>query len=124
MDFTSDLDEGILSFVMIKLKVSRTAVKEAYQKIISLKDHLEEIDGIIAARSEGYKFTRITSVEKNILRLAIFEIFYDKVPVKVIIAESIRLCKKFSAPEGAKFINAVLDAEYKKVLDSEEQVTV
>src|SRR5690606_29501809 len=59
-------------------------------------------------------FERIPRVERNILRLAVFELLHDpSVPPTVAIAEAIRLTRKFATPEAATFINAVLDAIFK-----------
>ena len=114
MDFTQEMDEAVLDFVMVKLKVGRKSVREASEKVRLIKEHLEELDAKITFHSKDYSLDRIARIEKNILRLGFYEILYDQVPGKVAISEAIRLCKKFAAPENTKFINAVLDAEYQQ----------
>ena len=73
---------------------------------------------MIAKTSHAYEFERIQTVERNILRLAVFEIFFDNgtVPPKVALAEAMRLARKFSTYESTSFINAILDAIYKDSL--------
>ena len=69
----------------------------------------------LAPCSLNYDFDRIQTVTKNILRLAVFELFFDpSIPPKVAIAEAIRLSRKFSTPESAAFVNALLDHLYRQ----------
>ena len=121
MDFTGDFDEGLLDLIAIKLKVAKSHVRAAYAKVQGIQKHLPDIDAKIQRCALSYAFERILSVEKNILRLGFYEICYEKVPGKVAIAEAIRLCKKFATPESTKFINAILDAEYKLLPHPEKQ---
>ncbi len=81
-----------------------------YQNIL-LK--LEEIDALITRFSLSYQFDRIARVEKNVLRLGVYELcFSESMPPKVAIAEAIRLTRKFSTAESSSFVNAVLDAVF------------
>ncbi|KAB7708809.1 transcription antitermination factor NusB [Bacillus aerolatus] len=70
---------------------------------------LEEIDGIIKANLENWSFNRLAKVDRNILRLAVFEMKYaEDVPEKVAINEAVELAKHFSDERSSKFINGVL----------------
>ncbi|MEK4028853.1 MULTISPECIES: transcription antitermination factor NusB [Bacillaceae] len=72
-------------------------------------EHLEEIDAIIKAHLEKWSFDRLARVDRNILRLAVFEMKYENdVPEKVTINEAIELAKQFSDEQSGKFINGVL----------------
>ena len=80
-----------------------------------LKKHKDEIDQSITTHSKEYEFDRIPRVEKNLIRLGVFEMKYSKeTPPKVAISEAIRLARKFATHESAKFVNAILDAIYKE----------
>lgn len=71
--------------------------------------HLEEIDTLIKAHLEKWSFDRLAKVDRNILRLAVFEIKYaEDIPEKVAINEAIELAKQFSDEQSGKFINGVL----------------
>lgn len=86
---------------------------EAYSKDIQTK--LQTIDQMISETAKEYEFDRIPRVERNLLRLGAYEIYFSKtVPPKVAIDEAIRLARKFSSAESGSFINAILDALYKK----------
>jgi transcription antitermination protein NusB len=107
-------ERDMLALMMAELAVSRKAVRDAQAKMIQVTQHLKNIDQCIAKSSHGYAFERIQSVERNILRIGVYELLYDKtIPPKVAIAEALRLERKFGSPEGASFVNALLDNIYK-----------
>ncbi len=86
-------------------------LKEFSQEIVQgVCKHREEIDALIEKHSKHWRLKRMTIVDKNILRSAIFELmFCPDTPVKVIINEAIELGKKFSSGKSAPFINGILD---------------
>lgn len=73
----------------------------------------EKSDAIIKEFSIGWDVSRIGGVDRNILRLAIYEMDLKKTPPQVIINEAIELAKKYSTKEASKFINGVLGAYLK-----------
>lgn len=73
-------------------------------------EHKGEIDRFIKKGAEHWSIDRITAVDRNILRLAIFELLYcQDVPLKVIIDEAVELAKLYGAEDSGAFINGVLD---------------
>jgi N utilization substance protein B len=70
----------------------------------------EEIDRRIAQRSEHWRLDRMPVVDRNILRLAIYEMTELHTPPAVVIDEAIELARRFSGEESLPFINGVLDA--------------
>ena len=73
--------------------------------------HREEIDKEIEKLAPAWPLDQMAMVDRNIMRLAIFEILYDnKVPVKVAVNEAVELAKTFGSESSAKFINGVLGA--------------
>lgn len=106
--------ELMLELMMNELAVTKRNVKAAQERVDNLLEKREEIDRLIGSVSSSYDFDRIQTVTKNILRLGVFELLFDdSIPPKVAIAESIRLARKFGAPESASFVNALLDHLYK-----------
>ena len=74
-------------------------------------DHREEIDATIAARSKNWKVYRMSAVDRNAMRVGVFEIlFLEDVPDKVAINEAIEIGKRFGTKESGSFINGILDA--------------
>lgn len=75
----------------------------------------DQIDELITDAARDYEVQRISRVECAALRLALFELCYEKkTPPKVIIAEAVRISRKFGTKEGGAFVNAVLDAVARK----------
>ncbi|MGD8434429.1 MAG: transcription antitermination factor NusB [Syntrophobacterales bacterium] len=70
----------------------------------------EEIDTLISRFSEHWRLERMSAVDRNILRLAIFEILYrTDIPAKVSINEAVDLGKKYGTEDSGSFINGILD---------------
>ena len=79
------------------------------------REHRDELDGYIAELSEDWSLDRQPAVDRNILRLAMFEIKYvDSVPPIVAVDEAIEMAKKYSTAESGKFVNGVLAGYLKK----------
>jgi len=73
-------------------------------------DNLNQINSLISQYSQNWDIKRMAVVDRNILRLASFEIlFCQDIPPKVSINEAIELAKRFSSQESAKFVNGILD---------------
>ena len=84
-------------------------------------DNKKEIDDLIVKYAPEWPLDQITLVDRNILRLGIFELmFTEDIPSKVAINESIELAKTFGGPSSGKFVNGVLGAIYKKLDEKKE----
>jgi len=72
---------------------------------------LQEIDAVIQRHTENWRLGRLAVVDRNILRLAVFEFLSDSgTPDTVIINEALEIARKFSTQESALFVNGVLDS--------------
>ena len=76
----------------------------------------DEIDKKIEAKSEHWRLQRMPVVDRNILRLAIYELTQQAVPAPVIIDEALELARQFSGDESLSFINGILDAIHRQTL--------
>ena len=79
--------------------------------IVGVIEHMKEIDNIIKKSAPQWPLNQISIIDRNILRLGIFELLYsdkDAVPPKVAINEAIELAKSFGGENSGKFINGVL----------------
>ena len=75
-----------------------------------------ELDETIQSVSEHWRVARMAFVDRNILRLAAYELLRsDSIAPAIVINEAIEIAKKFSGPEAATFVNGVLDALRKKI---------
>ncbi len=77
-------------------------------------DNAGEIDKQIEAKSEHWRLQRMPVVDRNILRLAIYELNQQAVPAPVIIDEALELARQFSGDESLSFINGILDAVHRQ----------
>jgi len=84
---------------------------------------LDEIDGLIKRRAEHWRIQRMAVVDRNILRLAIYEFLYEEdTPKTVVINEALEIARRFSTFEATQFINGILDA-IKRDLESTQSAS-
>ncbi len=80
-------------------------------------DNLEDIDAYITKYATEWPLEQITIVDRNILRIGVYELLYDDdIPAKVAINEAIEIAKIFGSDSSGKFVNGVLGAIYKDML--------
>jgi N utilization substance protein B len=84
-------------------------------------DHAAQIDPLISGHAEHWRLERMPAVDRNILRLAIFELTYMETPAPVVIDEALELARRFSSKESVQFVNGVLDAVHREQAGSGRQ---
>jgi transcription antitermination protein NusB len=89
---------------------TRTFANQLFEGAITEAD---SSDRLVEQLSENWRLDRLAAVDRNILRLAIYELRSGTAPPKVVIDEALDLAKKFSSAESPSFLNGVLDAAYK-----------
>ncbi len=78
--------------------------------VLGVLEHGPELDRLIEQYSENWHLDRINIIERNILRMAIFELLYcEEIPPKVSINEAIDLGKRYGSQDSGGFINGILD---------------
>ena len=77
-------------------------------------DHIAEVDEQITRHAEHWRIERMPTVDRNILRLAVYEIKIAGTPAAVAIDEALELARKFSNEESVQFVNGVLDAVHRE----------
>ena len=80
--------------------------------------HVAEIDERIKSRAEHWRISRMAVVDRNVLRLAVYEFLFEPTPRTVAINEALEVARRFSTYEATQFINGILDA-IKRDLDQE-----
>jgi transcription antitermination protein NusB len=92
-------------------KLDATALHYAELLFNGVLKHKEEIDQKIQSVSRHWKLDRMASVDRNILRLAVFEMIYSPNPTeaKIVINEMIEIARKFGTQDSSSFINGLLD---------------
>ena len=89
-----------------------------WQIVTGVVEHLFDLDKIIEKAAPEWPLDQITVVDRNILRIGLYELLYankEEVPPKVAINEAIELAKSFGGESSGKFINGVLGTVYKEI---------
>ncbi|EQB63741.1 MAG: N utilization substance protein B-like protein [candidate division Zixibacteria bacterium RBG-1] len=103
--------EELLAQILEQSKVNPKDKLFIQSLIKQILEHGEKIAELIKEKLEHWDFKRLNSVDRIILRMGVCEMLYfPDIPIKVSIDEAIELAKKFSSPEGGKFVNGILDA--------------
>ncbi|WP_274365339.1 transcription antitermination factor NusB [Paenibacillus thermotolerans] len=90
-------------------------VKRLMNELVGKK---EQIDQIVSKYLQGWQVDRLSKVDREVLRLAVFEMVYsDDIPPKVAVNEAIELAKHFGTEESGKFVNGVLGKMIKELDD-------
>jgi len=86
------------------------ALAHARQLVVGTREHLEEVDALIRGQAEHWRLERMPPVDRNVLRLAVFEICYETdVPKLVVVDEAVELAKRFGSDQSSRFVNGLLD---------------
>lgn len=80
------------------------------QIVIGTLREIEKIDETIRTRAEHWRIERMAIVDRNVLRLAVYEFLFTDTPHTVVINEALEIARRFSTFEATQFINGILDA--------------
>jgi N utilization substance protein B len=87
----------------------------AEQLVLGVLEHCSHLDQVIEASSEHWRLDRMSLIDRNILRIATFELLYCReTPPKVVLNEAIDLGKRFGSDDSGSFINGILDRVQKE----------
>ena len=87
----------------------------ALKLVCGTTSELSNIDDLLAANATNWKISRMAAVDRNVLRLGIYELTQTDTPVSVILDEAIQLARRFGGESSPGFVNGVLDAVAKQV---------
>ncbi len=101
--------ERALIFTFNEFQITGETAAYARALVEGALAHLEEIDSLLRKYATDWDLPRMANVDRNILRLALFEMLYSReVPVNVAIDEALELAKTFSTDDAPRFINGIL----------------
>ncbi|HXK01770.1 MAG TPA: transcription antitermination factor NusB [Verrucomicrobiae bacterium] len=83
--------------------------------VVGTIQHIQEVDDRITRHAEHWRMERMPAVDRNILRLAVYEMTRGGTPAPVTIDEALELARRFSNEESVQFVNGVLDAVRREV---------
>jgi N utilization substance protein B len=112
----ADLDAALKGFWK-QTEVKKAVCDFADDLLRGAIPKLSEIDAKIRTLADNWDFERLAAVDRNILRLALYEmLFCPEIPPVVSINEAIEIAKKFSTAESGKFVNGLLDRVKSEIL--------
>ena len=112
--FQADLNEVAIA----TQSLDEEEIDQDYANTIieGVKQNLVRIDEMISSSLKNWTIDRIPRVDRNILRLAVYELLFQKdVPVNVVISEAVNLAETLSTDDSASFVNATLATISKKL---------
>ena len=92
-------------------------IKRAY---FGVYENQEKIDELLGAHANGWKTHRLSKLSRSIMRLAVYEMLFEKIPYSVSINEAVELTKKYDDPKAKAFVNGVLNS-VKNELEKEKE---
>lgn len=96
---------------VLRRSVASRGYEFATELVNGVVAHREEIDEVIGRYSEEWSIGRMPVIDRNVLRLAVFELLYlSDIPMAVTINEAVELAKVFSTEDSGRFVNGVLSA--------------
>jgi N utilization substance protein B len=81
--------------------------------VMGAVEHVEDLDRRITSHAEHWRIERMPTVDRNILRLAVYEMAHSDTPAAVVIDEALELARRYSNEESVQFVNGVLDAVHR-----------
>ena len=105
----SDLDSKTLAAIDTMLETVTPFRNFADALALGTIEKIDSIDDRIRTRAEHWRIERMAIVDRNVLRLAVYEFLYQPTPQTVVINEGLELARKFSTYEATQFINGILD---------------
>ncbi len=111
MDTVAHEPQDILARLLEEAAAPPDVEAFARELVTGVREHQGEIDEVIRQKAPAWPLEQVAVVDRNILRLAIFEILLDnRVPVRAAINEAVELAKAFGGESSPKFVNGVLGA--------------
>ena len=106
---------------LLKEKKIKGSKAEFAKKLLNgILEHLEKIDEIIKDHLIDWSFDRLDKVDKQILRLGVYELKYTDTPYQIVIDEAVKIAKNFSEDKAKSFINGILDRIAKEIREDKK----
>lgn len=114
LDIKNDRDfKDALDFYQKEYNVEADIINFTAHLISGTIENITAIDGLIAKYADNWTIARMAVVDRNILRLGVYELmFFKETPHKVVINEAVELAKRYGDTDSGKFVNGILDKIY------------
>ncbi len=112
-----DFDEFCAHF-----QVNKKSIPYARMLLSGVQEKSDQIDQLISKYAENWRLERMSVIDRNILRLAVYEMYFrDDVPVSVAINEALEIAKRYSTDDSGSFVNGILDTMARKEASGQEE---
>lgn len=102
--------EEVFAAIAAHFDLPESACAFAKELVWGVTSRCEELDALLAEHSRNWRIPRMAAVDRNILRLAAYELVHSDTPISVILDEAIELARRFGDQPSSAFVNGVLDA--------------
>jgi transcription antitermination protein NusB len=125
-DFNNAGKEKIEDIIEKNIEDNKEKIKDKefiYALAQGVVNNIEELNRIITAAAPEWPLDKITTIDRNVLRIGLYELIYgnkEEVPPKVAINEAIELAKSFGGSSSGRFVNGVLGTVYKEISEETE----
>lgn len=95
--------------------VPASAIDFARELVAAVTSRSQELDALLGIHARNWRVTRMAAVDRNVLRMAVYELRDTETPVAVVIDEAVDLARRFGSDRSSSFVNGVLDAVAREV---------
>lgn len=103
--------DEVMTFTFEEVPVSDAQRRYVERQVPEILSHQPELDAIISDLAEGWRLERLANVDKNVLRMALYDLTYNlEATPSSVINDAVEIAKKYSTADSGKFVNGILGA--------------
>ena len=121
LDVQGDGAAAVVRQFMDDSREAPETIETAHEMLCRTLGERQRIDDLLTRHARHWGLGRLALVDRNILRLAAWELLEKVTPVKVVISEALRIAQEFSTAESPRFVNGVIDAVAKELQQAQPQ---
>lgn len=96
--------------LLIEERLGKSNLAEFARGLVAgVRKHRQDVDVLLEQAAENWQLSRMSSTDRNVLRLGAYELLHGDAPAQVVIDEAVELAKRFGAEQSSKFVNGILD---------------
>lgn len=114
MDMNDDYSDEAVDFYFENSDLKEDEAEFIREHILGMIDKFDEIDEIIKSNLEGWSLERISNIDRQILRIAVYELYFTSTASNIVINEAVEIAREYSSNEAPKFINGILGTIFRK----------
>ena len=102
--------EALFETVLENFEMPAAAREFARELVLRVSEHMQDLDAVITSHTRNWRVARMAAVDRNVLRLATFELRHTETPAAVVLDEAVELARRFGSETSASFVNGILDS--------------